>query len=709
MATQFAVDLVFKTQGDQKLRDLSNKLQGLEGAAKKGQQSLDGASNSINRTGRSAASATANVQRFGIAFRSVLGPLVAVTGALNFFSRSLGTLGERQADVAALKNGLKGLTTDGNAALESLIASADKLGKQTLFNDEDFRKAFKLLTSFRTIGVSSYERVGTVAADMAQILGQDVSSVMLQVAKALEAPEVGLTALQRSGTRFTDQQKEQVKAMVAAGKTAEAQRFILTELERQYGGAAKAAGSAGFAGAMDSLGESFRDFQETIGRVIEPLATGFVKALTASIEWMNAGYQAVLKLMKAFSPLGELLDSLGVNWENFGKAADLAGKVVSIVANDVAYIINQMAQVVADVLGGLFSGIGQFFSGIVDSSAKGMKGVVQNVVSGIRAIRNAIASLINSAPPAMLSKLLGFDVGKTLTAPIGGIASGIEGAFNYGSSVLKRAQGLDFGTGGGYQDIVGTGTPDPTQQGGSGSTGSSKRAKEVKEEIDALDLLGQTFNGLTATLEDFSGWRWEEILGGPEQIAEIDSNLQGLADGIGSSFGNLFSDLVKGNKTAAEAFKDFFNSILDSLVSVAAKMIAQYIAIGIAKSFAGLGGGGGFGVDSTGLAGPSSPFGSFPGLAIGGAYANGGSPPVGLPSLVGERGPELFVPKTSGTIIPNDALGGGGDTVVNINITGGTTGSGPNQEEAAKLARMVEAATVGVIQRERRPGGLLAR
>ena len=254
MATQFAVDLVFKTQGDQKLRDLSSKLQGLEGAAKKGQQSLDGASNSIKRTGRSAASATANVQRFGIAFRSVLGPLVAVTGAINFFSRSLGTLGERQADVAALQNGLKGLTTNGTAALESLIASADKLGKQTLFNDEDFRKAFKLLTSFRTIGVSSYERVGTVAADMAQILGQDVSSVMLQVAKALEAPEVGLTALQRSGTRFTDQQKEQVEAIVAAGKTAEAQKFILSELERQYGGAAKAAGSAGFAGAMDSLG-----------------------------------------------------------------------------------------------------------------------------------------------------------------------------------------------------------------------------------------------------------------------------------------------------------------------------------------------------------------------------------------------------------------------------------------------------------------------
>ena len=206
MATQFAVDLVFKTQGDQKIKNLSKQLEGLSRKAKNAQGGLDGASNGIRRTGRAAASATANVQRFGIAFRSVLGPLVAVTGAITFFSRSLKTLGDRQADVAALQNGLKGLTTNGTAALESLLASADKLGKQTLFNDEDFRKSFKLLTSFRTIGVSTYEQVATVAADMAQVLGQDVNSVMLQVAKALEAPEVGLTALQRSGTRFSELQ-----------------------------------------------------------------------------------------------------------------------------------------------------------------------------------------------------------------------------------------------------------------------------------------------------------------------------------------------------------------------------------------------------------------------------------------------------------------------------------------------------------------------
>ena len=49
-------------------------------------------------------------------------------------------------------------------------------------------------------------------------------------------------------------------------------------------------------------------------------------------------------------------------------------------------------------------------------------------------------------------------------------------------------------------------------------------------------------------------------------------------------------------------------------------------------------------------------------------YANGGDPPVGVASMVGERGPELFVPRTAGTIIPNHALAGGmGGTTVNYN------------------------------------------
>lgn len=49
-------------------------------------------------------------------------------------------------------------------------------------------------------------------------------------------------------------------------------------------------------------------------------------------------------------------------------------------------------------------------------------------------------------------------------------------------------------------------------------------------------------------------------------------------------------------------------------------------------------------------------------------FADGGSPPVNTPSMVGERGPEIFVPRTAGTIIPNSMLGGmGGGQTINYN------------------------------------------
>ena len=105
------------------------------------------------KAGRAAATATGNIQRMGIAFRTTLAPIVAVYGALNFLGKALSTTGDRSADLLTLQNGLGGLVTNVDNAAEALLDSADKLGKATLFNEEDFTKAFKLFTSFRTIGV----------------------------------------------------------------------------------------------------------------------------------------------------------------------------------------------------------------------------------------------------------------------------------------------------------------------------------------------------------------------------------------------------------------------------------------------------------------------------------------------------------------------------------------------------------------------------
>ena len=88
-------------------------------------------------------------------------------------------------------------------------------------------------------------------------------------------------------------------------------------------------------------------------------------------------------------------------------------------------------------------------------------------------------------------------------------------------------------------------------------------------------------------------------------------------------------------------------------------------------------------------------------------FANGGRPPVGRASIVGERGPELFVPSRAGTIIPNNQLGGNTSVVVNVDASG--TEVQGNQGNADQLGRLIGQAVQAELIKQKRPGGLLTR
>jgi hypothetical protein len=213
----------------------------------------------------------------------------AVTGALTAIAAGgalkgvMDTFGGYQSDILALERGLQNLGGNAPQHLEPLKQLASDLGEQTLFNEEDFNKGFGLLTSFGNIGVDQYERVARAASDVAQISGTDVSSALMQMAKALNAPSQGVSALGRSGIQFTDAQKEMIKSMEEAGNIAGAQELIFKELEKQYGGASLAA-AGGFAGAMDTLGEKFYDVQKAAGPLLEAGLTPLIGLLTATAD-----------------------------------------------------------------------------------------------------------------------------------------------------------------------------------------------------------------------------------------------------------------------------------------------------------------------------------------------------------------------------------------------------------------------------------------
>jgi hypothetical protein len=191
------------------------------------------------------------------------------------------------------------------------------------------------------------------------------------------------------------------------------------------------------------------------------------------------------------------------------------------------------------------------------------------------------------------------------------------------------------------------------------------------------------------------------------------------AAGIGDAFSTSFKGIISGSMTAKEALASFFTSVADMFLDMAAQIIAKMITMAILNTVLGVlpgasGAGGGFGAGAAGFGG-SNAFGSFDaggGLAFGGGFnlmarANGGPVSSGQTYMVGERGPELFVPGRSGTIVANDKMGGGGGVNVVVNVDASGSKVEGDEQEGKQLGRLIAAAIQQELVKQKRPGGLL--
>jgi hypothetical protein len=154
------------------------------------------------------------------------------------------------------------------------------------------------------------------------------------------------------------------------------------------------------------------------------------------------------------------------------------------------------------------------------------------------------------------------------------------------------------------------------------------------------------------------------------ELAELQAqSLQNVVLGIGDAFATAMTtgvaELVAGTKSAEEVFSDFLKNVGNILLQTAQQMIATYIAIGIARAFAGLAGGGAPDAGDAMGGGGSLPLIANPGESVsmnaaGGlvipGLAKGGPARAGQPYMVGERGPELFVPSNNGGVMRNEDM-----------------------------------------------------
>ena len=182
------------------------------------------------------------------------------------------------------------------------------------------------------------------------------------------------------------------------------------------------------------------------------------------------------------------------------------------------------------------------------------------------------------------------------------------------------------------------------------------------------------------------------------------------ATAIGNAFSESFKGIVSGSMTAQQALANLFQRTADHFLDMAAQMIAKQIQmkiLGIGLDFAGYGYGSGIERSLRGTTAPTNvgELSITNAIKLGKNFADGGRPPKGRASLVGERGPELFVPDSAGTIIPNHAMGGT-NVVVNVDASGSSVEGDAGQAE--QLGSMLAAAVQAEIANQQRPGGLLA-
>jgi lambda family phage tail tape measure protein len=132
------------------------------------------------------------------------------------------------------------------------------------------------------------------------------------------------------------------------------------------------------------------------------------------------------------------------------------------------------------------------------------------------------------------------------------------------------------------------------------------------------------------------------------QYAENGTNAARIAgDAFASITSNMNSAIDNFVETGKFKFSDFARSIVQDLIKIQIKAQASKL-----------------------LGSASNMLGNFLGSILG--FADGGQPPIGKPSIVGENGPELFVPKTAGTIVPNNSSVGNaaqGNTYITNNIS----------------------------------------
>lgn len=340
---------------------------------------------------------------------------------------------DASAGIAQLEAGIKSTGGAAGVTVAEMVALAGTIQNYSGQTDDSIVKTQGLLLTFTNIKNAGpdkiFDKATIAAADMAAKFGGEASSQAVVLGKALNDPVKGITALTRVGVGFTDQQKEQIKTMVASGDTIGAQKVILGELEKQFGGAARAAGES-LPGQLERGKRAFEDLSQSVVETFLPALTPIVEKLPGMFEMVAPIVQgAATAVMQAFTGIWDA----GQNVVTFLKEHETTAKILGITlgilvaglivwtavqwalnaamaANPISLIIIGIAALIVAILflvanwdqvvafiTQIWGGFVNWLIGIITNVAVWWLGVWQGILGFITGVWNNIVSFVQNA------------------------------------------------------------------------------------------------------------------------------------------------------------------------------------------------------------------------------------------------------------------------------------------------------------------------
>jgi hypothetical protein len=195
---------------------------------------------------------------------------------------------------------------------EHVADYATKLSNLTGVNRETVQSNENLLLTFTNVkngvgaGNDIFDQATQTVLNMSAALGEDGKSASIQLGKALQDPIRGITALRRVGVAFTVDQQKQITALVKSGHAMAAQKIILGELKREFGGAA-----AAVATPFEKLKNTLHNVEVQLGQALLPIFNTVLGVLSHALP---TALGTVTRLWRAFtqgfhSPGGDVVGS----------------------------------------------------------------------------------------------------------------------------------------------------------------------------------------------------------------------------------------------------------------------------------------------------------------------------------------------------------------------------------------------------------------